>query len=156
PLIGTAPFLAILDGSSLEQTASAGAALLSFDGSTVGSAGSLVSVRRSISTATPSQLVLDGPLFRAVNGSTVGTASLGFGAAFGTPAACCAGFSVRQGARLVSATAEPLIQLAGGSVFSSGPDARSGSTFFGVSDTFAGAPAMELVAPSTVALAGPL
>ena len=156
PTHNTPPLLGIFDGSSLEQTASGGAALLLFDGSSVDSAGAIVNVRRSPSTINPSRLTLDGPLFRAVNGSRFNTTSLGFGATFGTPSACCTGFNIRQGAEVVSTTTEALIQLAGGSVFNSGPDAQSGGTFFGVSDTFTSAPAGELVAPSSVRVAGPL
>ena len=69
PTNTSSSFLGIFDGSSLEQTGASGAPLLLFDASTVDSAGALVSVGRSPSTGNPSRLALDGPLFRAVNGT---------------------------------------------------------------------------------------
>jgi hypothetical protein len=150
------PFLSLFDGATLFQFGPSETALLAFDASHVTSAGPLVIVRRSPSTETPTFLVVSGPLFRAVNGSTFTTMSLGFEATFGGPAICCSAFSVRQGSFLGSSTTEPLIQLSGGSRISSGPSERSGSSFFSVSDTFSFAPAGELVAPSFVSLQGPL
>jgi hypothetical protein len=49
----------------------------------------------------------------------------------------------------------PLVQAIK-SILNAGPDARSGGSFFNFGDTFNGAPATELVAPSTVNLAGQL
>ena len=69
PTSNTSPFLGIFDGSSLEQTGASGAPLLVFDASPVDSAGALISVQGSPSTGNPSRLALDGPLFRAVNGT---------------------------------------------------------------------------------------
>ena len=69
PTTNTSPFLGIFDGSSLEQTGASGAPLLVFDASPVNSAGALISVQGSPSIGNPSRLTLDGPLFRAVNGT---------------------------------------------------------------------------------------
>src|SRR5206468_3103802 len=149
----TFPFVFVVDSARLTSTSPL--PLLAFDSSSVDTAGNLVGLRRSTSAATPSTLTLAGPLFSATNGSTFNTTSLGFGAQFGTPRFCCSGFSVGQGAQLTSSAASALIQLSGNSIFNAGPDAQSGSTFFSVFDTFAGAPASELVAPAAVSLTNP-
>lgn len=153
PSASVSGLLAVLDGGSVTGNSSA-APLLSFVDSTVTSAGPIVTIRRSPSSATPTEMSLSGPLFSAVD-SSVATSSLGFGPTFGTPGACCSGFTVRQGARLSSSTSEPLVELRA-SFFSSGPDFQSGGHFFPIADSFDGAPAGELVAPSSVSLTGPL
>ena len=68
---------------------------------------------------------------------------------------CCTPFFVAQGARLISHTASPLIQLTS-STFDNRDPVRSGGDIFGVQDTFNAAPAGELVAAARVELAGGL
>ena len=133
-------------GDGARVTSTTTGPLLSFDASSVDSSGGILSLRRSPSALEPSTLTLAGPLFSATNGSTFNTSSLGFASSFlTTPGACCAGFSVTQGAVLESTTTAPLIQLSG-STFSAGPDAQSGGNFFNVSDRVV---ATELIAPAT-------
>ncbi|MGH9895608.1 MAG: hypothetical protein ACREA0_27225, partial [bacterium] len=153
PAVNSLSLLSILDGSNLTSTSTS--PLLSFDASSfVG--GNMVSVRRSPSLLIPSRITLSGPLFSAVNGSSFNTSSLGAGATVGTAGgACCSLVSITQGGQLSSATTAPLVQLTN-SVVNAGPDAQSGATFFSVSDTFGFAPAADLVAPSSVSVAGPL
>ena len=141
----------VADGAELAATSTA--ALMSFTDSTVTSAGNILTARRSQSIPAPTKVTLSGQLLVG-SGSTFNTTSQGFGAAFSTtPAACCNGFSISQGAQLTSSVAAPLIQLTG-SIFNSGPDANSGGNFFGIYDTFTGAPSDQLVAPASVSLTG--
>ncbi len=150
PTTNTYSFLFIGDGAQL--TGPMDSPLLSFDNSTVDTSGNLLSLRRSPTTLAPSKLTLSGPLFSAKNISTFNTTSLGFGSTFSTsPAACCHGFLIGQGAKLTAATTAALIQLVN-STFNAGPDPESGGSFFGVHDTFSGAPAGELVASASVIL----
>ncbi len=147
----TFTFLFVGDSAELKSTSTL--PLMSFDGSSVDTAGNILTLRRSTSAAAPSRLILSGPLFSATNGSSFNTTSLGFGSAFGTSgAACCSGFSIEQGAQLSSSTTLPLIQL-NNSTFV-GSDSQSGGNFFRVADTFTGAPSGELVAPASVNLTG--
>jgi hypothetical protein len=154
PNANTSTLLFVGDGSTVFAADSR--PLLRFDGATVDLAGSVLSLRRSPSPDNPSTLTLSGPLFSAVNNSTLNTTSLGFGPSFGTAGACCTAFFISQGARLTSTTTEPLIQLTA-SHFDAGPDPQqSGASFIDIVDTFGGAPATELVAPPAVNLAGAL
>src|SRR5262249_3832179 len=114
-------------------------------------AGNILTLRRSPSVDAPSKVILSGPLFSGINGSTFNTTSRG--QVGGAP--CCSGFFVGQGAQLIGAATSALIQLSN-STFNAGPDAQSGGNFFSVFDTFTGAPSGELVAPARVNLAGPL
>jgi hypothetical protein len=151
PTKNTNGFVLIFDGSQASSTTSS--PFMSFTNSSLDTAGNIVNVRRSTASA-PSRLTLAGPLLTATN-STFNHTSLGFGASFSTsPAACCSGFFIGQGSQLTSSTASPLIQLTTSTV--TGNDSQSGGPFFQVTDTFGGAPAAELVASSSVALAGPL
>jgi hypothetical protein len=151
PTQNTSSFLFVGDGA--QATSSSTSPFMSFTGSTVDTAGDILSLRRSTAT-TPSRLTLAGPLFAAVN-STFNHTTLGFGAAFGVPAStCCNAFGIGQGAQLTSTSPEALIQLTGSTVI--GNDAQSGGNFFFVFDSFGGAPASEVVAPASVSLAGPL
>jgi hypothetical protein len=153
PALNAFSFLNVLDGSNVTSTSPA--PLLSFDASSFVGA-NVVSVRRSPSLLTPSKITLSGPLFAAVNGSFFDTTTLGAGATLGTAGgACCSLVSLNQGGQLSSTTTAPLVQLTN-SVVNAGPDAESGGSFFNVSDTFGFAPAIELVAPSSVSLTGPL
>ncbi|MDR7574332.1 MAG: hypothetical protein QN194_15570, partial [Armatimonadota bacterium] len=149
PLRNTFSTLFIGDGSRLESRGPA--PLLAFDAVTLDTAGNVLTLRRSASTA-PSRLELAGPLLVAT-ASAFDTTSLGFEAA--TAAACCSGFFIGQGAQLAATTPAPLIQLTR-STFNAGPDSQSGGSFFTVADTFTGAPAGELVAPAEARLQGPL
>ena len=138
----------VADGAELAATSTA--ALMSFTDSTVTSAGNILAARRSASISAPTKVTLSGQLLVG-SGSTFNTTSQGFSSP--TPAACCNGFSISQGAQLTSSVAAPLIQLTG-SIFNSGPDANSGGNFFGIYDTFTGAPSDQLVAPASVSLTG--
>jgi hypothetical protein len=159
PIANTASLMFIADGSTLTSTGLG--ALLSFDAANVDLAGNVLTLRRSAAVAIPSKLTLSGALFSAVNDSSFNTTSLGFGASFGVAGACCNGFFIGQGAELIQLATTPptpptpLIQLSNAS-FYAGPDAQSGGSFFGVYDTFSGAPAGDLIAPAVVTLAGPL
>ncbi len=154
PTSNTFSFMFVGDSATL--TSSSILPLLSFDASSVDTAGNILTLRRSNSVASPSKLTLSGPLFSATNNSSFDTTSLGFGTAFSTlPSACCTGFFVGQGAQLSSTTTSALLQLTN-STFNAGPDAQSGGNFFSLFDTFSGAPAAELVAPASVSLSGPL
>lgn len=145
PTNNTHSFLFI--GDSATVTSTSPSAFMSLEGSSIDTAGNLLTLARSKSVASPSRLALAGPLFSAT-GSTLNHTSLGGGAA------CCNAFSIHQGAELISTTTSPLIQLSGSTVI--GADGQSGGAFFRISDTFTGAPAGELVAPAKVLLAGPL
>jgi hypothetical protein len=143
-------FLFIGDSSTVTSTTAA--PLLAFDSVNLDSSGGILSLRRSLSTATPTKLTLAGPLFSAVNASIFNTTSLGLGSA------CCDGFGVRQGAELTSTTTAPLIQLTDAATFNAGPSAQepisqSGGSFFGMSDNSIDGP---VTAPAKVSLAGPL
>jgi hypothetical protein len=151
PTSNTFSFLFIGDGTQVTSTSTS--PFMSFSSSSVDTAGNLLTLRRSTAT-TPTRLTLAGPLLSATN-STFNTTTLGFGAQFATsPAACCSGLSIDQGAQLSSTTSSALIQLTG-STFT-GNDSQSGGNFFRISDSFTGAPASELIASSSVSLAGPL
>jgi FecR protein len=145
----------IFAGDSATLTSSTTLPLLSFVDATVDLAGTVLSARRSTSIAAPTSVTLGGPLMFA-SGSTITTTSSGFDAFFGTTGvACCPVVSLHQGARLTTTQDLPLIQLSNATV-NVGPDARSGSSLFLLADALNGAPAGELVAPSTAALAGQL
>ena len=138
------------DGSVL--TTASGAPLLSFQGSSVTSAGGIFIARRSL-PGQPTLVGLSGPLFVA-NGSSFSTTSLGAAAQFGiAPTSCCPGFGVGEGAILASSTPSPLLQLVSSS-FNAGPDARSGGNLFSVFDH--GNDPAAITAPAQVALTGPL
>jgi hypothetical protein len=153
PTANTSGLMFIGDSSVLASTTTS--PLLSFDGSTA-NGGFILTLRRSTSVAAPSTLVLAGPLFSAVNGSTFTLGSSAFGQTFGTaPAACCDAFFIGQGAQLSSTSAQPLILLTN-STLNAGPNTNSGGDVIGVFNTFTGAPAAELVAPASLVLSGPL
>jgi hypothetical protein len=134
-------------GDSATVTSSSPSAFLSLEGSTLDTAGNILTLARSKSVTSPSRLALAGPLLSAT-GSTLNHTSLG------SASGCCNAFSIHQGAELISTTTSALIQLSNSTVI--GADSQSGAAFFAVADTLAGAPASELVAPAKVLLAGPL
>jgi hypothetical protein len=145
--------LFVVDGATL--TGNGHAPLVSLDHSFADLAGTMLSVRRSPSPGAPTTVTLAGPLLLASN-SAITTTTSGFDALFGTTGQpCCPLVSIHQGARLTTTQDVPLLQLTSSTV-NAGPDARSGSSLFVVGDTFTGAPAGELTAPSTAALAGTL
>lgn len=149
------PFGLIFLGDSATLTSTTPSPLLSFVDSTADLAGTVLSARRSTSLSAPTSVTLAGSLIFASN-STITTTSSGFNDFFGTTGvACCPVVSLHQGARLTTTQDLPLIQLSNATV-NVGPDARSGSSLFLLADALNGAPAGELVAPSTAALAGPL
>jgi len=151
PTANTFTFLFIGDGAQVTSTTTS--PFMTFTNSTLDTAGDIVTLRRS-TASTPSRLTLAGPLL-AATGSSFNHTSLGFGAAFSTSSSsCCSAFFVSQGAQLSSTTSQALIQLTGSTV--TGNDAQTGGSFFHVSDTFSGAPSGEVVASSSVSLAGPL
>ena len=153
PAINAYSLVNILDGATVASTGTS--PLLAFDASSF-DGGPILSVRRSPLTSAPSTLTLSGPLFSAVNGSFFDTSSLGLGSTLGTAGgACCSLVSVTQGGQLSSTTTAPLIEMTNSTV-KAGPDAQSGGSVFNLSDTFGSAPVTELVARSTVTLAGPL
>ena len=149
PTSNTFTFLFIGDGTQVRSTSTS--PFMSFSSSSVDTAGNLIDLRRS-TASTPTRMTLAGPLLSATNslfnhttlGDLVGT----------TRVACCAAVFIGQGAQLSSTTTSPLIQLTGSTVI--GNDSQSGGSFFVVADTFNGAAAAELVASSSVSLAGPL
>jgi hypothetical protein len=144
-------FIAVLDGSSITSTTTS--SLIAMSNATIDTQGPLVNVRRSPSTSQPSQISLAGPLFSGT-GLTINTTSLGFNSTFGTAGNCCSTFAVEQGAKLSSTSTSALISLSSSTVTIS--DSQSGASFFLVTDTVAGFPTGELVAPATVSLSGPL
>src|SRR5205085_4162141 len=95
----------IFVGDSATVTGTGNQPLLSLNQSSVDTAGSLLTLRRSNSTATPSMISLTGSLLSATN-SSFDTTSLGFGSTN-----CCHAFLVGQGARLSSSGVDALIQL---------------------------------------------
>jgi hypothetical protein len=141
-------FLFVGDGSTV-RTSQTEAPLLVFGGTTVDSAGNILTLRRSaLGGEIPSRIVLSGPLVLA-NNSRFNTTSLGLS---DSESACCAGFFIGEGAELTSTSPLPLITLANGSNFNAGPDGQSGGSFFTVTDSsggFGGQPAS-----STLTLAG--
>ena len=153
PTSNTFTFLFVGDSAELKSTSNV--ALMSFDNSSVDTAGNILTLRRSTPAGAPSKVTLlgNGGLFSATNGSTFDTSSLGFGPSFGVPSsACCSGFSISQGAQLSSATSSSLITLVS-STFKAGPDAQSGGNFFSVTDS----PNPDgIVAPAKVSVAGRL
>ena len=146
-----AAFIGVLDGSVITSTSTL--PLIAMSDATLDTQGPVLSVRRSPSTSSPSKIALAGPLFSGSNMS-INTTSLGFGSTFGTANNCCSTFAVEQGSVLSSTTSSPLISLSSSTVTIS--DSQSGANFFLVVDTVTGFPTAELVAPSTVSLAGPL
>ena len=150
PAANTISFASIIDGSQVKSTSTS--PFMSFTDSSVDTSGNVFTLRRS-GSSTPTRLTLNGPLFWATS-STFDHTSLGNFNTFGVAGACCSAFFVGQGSQLTSTTNTPLIQLTN-STFN-GSDSQSGGHFVHVSDTFPGAPASELVAPSSMSLAGPL
>jgi hypothetical protein len=146
-----ASFVTVLDGSTITSTGTS--PLIFVSGSSIDTHGAVVTVRRSSSAAAPSKITVAGPLFSATN-SSINTTSSGFGDTFGTANSCCSTFGVEQGAVLTGTGTGALIDLTNSTVTVS--DADSGANFFFVSDTVNGFPGSELVAASTVSLAGPL
>jgi hypothetical protein len=145
-------FLFIGDSAHLTSTGSG--SLLAFDGTSVATAGNIVTLRRSNSPSAPSMLTLSGGLFSATNNSSFSTTSLGYP---GGTSTCCSAFSIGQGAQLVSSTAGSTLITLTNSTFNVGPDARSGGQFFQVSDGGANpGESNTLVAPSSVSLNGSL
>jgi hypothetical protein len=138
-------FIWVGDSAQLKSTSTS--PLLSFDASTVDTAGNILTLRHSNSASAPSKVTLAGPLFSATNNSSFNTTTLG-----SSGGACCSGFYIGQGAQLTSSTLSPLIQITN-STFNAGPDAQSGGSFFSIHD---GAGISGLVAPSSVNIAGPL
>ena len=144
-------FLFIGDGAQVTSTSAL--PFVTLNNSTLDTSADFLSLRRS-TASTPSRLTLAGPLLVATE-TTLNHTSLGFASSFSTqPSACCSGFFVGQGGQLTSTTSQALIQLTSSSVI--GNDAQSGGNFFNIADTFVGAPATEVVASSSVSLAGPL
>jgi hypothetical protein len=144
-------FFSVLDSSTITGTTTS--TLISMSDVTFDADGPLFNVRRSTSTSSPSRVTLAGPLFSAEN-TTINTTTRGFGSTFGTTGNCCSTFGVEQGAILSSSTSSALINLSGSTVTIS--DSSSGGSFFLITDTVSGFSSSELVAPSAVALAGPL
>jgi hypothetical protein len=144
-------FFGVFDGSSISSTTTS--ALIAMTDSVIDTQGPFFSIRRSPSTSQPSKVTLAGPLFSG-SSLTINTTSLGFASTFGTSSSCCSVFSMEQGSLLSSTTSSPLITLASSTVTLN--DAESGGSLFNITDTITGFPSAELVAPSTVSLAGPL
>jgi hypothetical protein len=144
PMLNALSLVFIGDSAKLTDTSTS--ALFSLSGTSVDTAGSFLSLRRSLTVNDPTRVMLAGPLLSATNGTTINTTSLGFGSA------CCSGFGVRQGAELTSTTTAGLIQLTD-STFNAGPDIQSGGGFFDVTDAGSDGP---VTAPARVTLAGPL
>jgi hypothetical protein len=135
-------------GDSAQVRSTSTQPLFDFNGVSLTSSASVMSLRRSLTTAAPTRVTLDGPLLRALNNTTIDVTSLALGSA------CCSAFDVEQAAQLVSTTTTALIQLAG-SVINAGPDAQSGGTLFLVSDSgLADGPIVA--SPARVTLNGPL
>jgi FecR protein len=149
------PFSLIFVGDSATYTSTTSSPALSFVSSILDLSGNVFSGRRSTSAAAPTTITLSGPLISATD-SSITTTTKGFDTFFGTTGqACCGVVSVNQGAKLTTTADLPLVQAVN-STLNAGPDSRSGGSFFSVTDTFGGAPVGELVAPSTVNLAGQL
>ena len=144
-------FISVFDGSSITSTTPS--PLVTFNGANVDVNGGLITVRRSPSASQPSRISLAGPLL-AVSNSTVNTTSKGFLGQFGSASNCCTSIGIDQGGEIRSTTSLPLVSVANTTWTIA--DADSGANMFAVGDTFTGAPASELVAPSLMALAGPL
>jgi len=135
-------------GDSAQVRSTSTEPLFDFNATTIDTSASVMSLRRSLSTTTPTRLTLDGPLVRATNNSTINVTSLALGTA------CCSAFDVDQAAQLVSSTKAALIQLTS-SVLNAGPDSQSGGTLFFVSDSnIADGPIVA--SPALVSLHGPL
>ena len=96
PTLNTYSFLGIHDSSQLTSTSTS--PLLSFDASSVTTAGDILTIRRSNSAETPSRLTISGPLFTATNGSSFTT----FTSAYPGGVICCDGFFVGQAGHLES------------------------------------------------------
>jgi hypothetical protein len=144
--IGPRAFLFIGDSSQVVNNGTA--PMFDFNNSTASSSGSFMSLRRSLTTATPTRLALAGPLVRFTNLTTIDVTSLA------NPTACCAFVDVDQAAQLISTTTEALIQTNASRV-NAGPDAQSGGTFFLVSDSSL-ADGPIVASPALVSLSGPL
>lgn len=119
--------------------------LFALEGTTLDTAGNVLTLRRS-RPGSPSTIELLGPLMTASR-SSFDTTSRGRGSA------CCSGFFVGEGARLVSSTLDPLITL-DASVFNAGPDPQSGGDFFTLSTS--GGSGDSTPAPGWMSLAGGL
>jgi hypothetical protein len=146
-----AAFIALLDGSKLTSTSPA--PLIQLSDTTFEGNGPVLTLRRSASVSDPTSISLAGPLFSAA-GTTLNTTTRAFGPTFGTANNCCSVFGVEQGSALSSTTSLPLINLTASTVTVS--DGDSGGAFVLLTDTVGGFPPGELVAPSTISLAGPL
>jgi FecR protein len=136
-------------GDSAQVRSTSTQPLFDFNGVSLTSSGSVMSLRRSLTTAAPTRLTLDGPLLRALNNTTIDVTSLALGSA------CCSVFDVEQAAQLVSTTTTALIQLSS-SVMNNGPDAQSGGTLFFVADAGGVADGPIAASPALVSLSGPL
>lgn len=143
PTTNTFSFAFIGDGARL--AALGPDPLFVFDGTTLDTAGNVLTLRRS-RPGSPSTIELLGPLMTASR-SSFDTTSRGRGSA------CCSGFFVGEGARLVSSTLDPLITL-DASVFNAGPDPQSGGDFFSLSTS--GGNVDSTPAPGWMSLAGGL
>jgi hypothetical protein len=146
-----ASFIALLDSSKLTSTGTS--ALVTLSDVTFDAHGNLFLVRRSNSTSSPSKVTLAGPLAEIKN-STVNTTTRGFQSTFGTANSCCSVITLAQGAELKGTGTSALVSISNSTITIS--DSDTGAHFFNLIDTVTGFPSSELVAPSTVNLAGPL
>jgi hypothetical protein len=143
PTFNTASFLSIFDSAVLTSTTGSSAGLLSFDNSTVDTAGNIVVVRRSNSPSAPSTLTLSGEVLFYATNSSFNTTSSGYPGG----SACCSGFFIGQGSKLTSSGTSMLIYMnnstfnAGGAFFT----VEDGGVYPGETNT--------TVAPSNVSLA---
>ena len=119
-------FSNVFVGDGAQLTTQGASSLMSFNTSTVTTAGNVLTVRRSPSVSIPTTVNLSGSLLTD-RGSTFNTTSSGGGNA------CCSGFFIGQGAQLSGSAAAALIQLSG-STFISQDNVRSGGDFFGIFD----------------------
>jgi hypothetical protein len=141
------------DGAIVTKTDTIPTPLISLDAVNAVLGGPVISVRRSPSADEPTTLDLGiNPLLSAVNSSVSTSAPIGLGGG-----ACCSGFFVGQGARLLGTGADALVQLSG-TIFNAGSSNVSGGSFFNAShacstcgDTF-----HATTLPATVSLGGGL
>jgi hypothetical protein len=138
--------IAVVGGAKLTGT-SAEAALLKLVDSEIDASGSILTVRRSVE-GRPSTVDLAGPLLSATGGALTASSTAlldaGENAVF-----CCNVLTVSEGAVFTGRTPDPLITLVGTHV-------TGLSRFASVSDTMSIFGELPIVAPSTLALGGPL